>query len=56
MGAYCCLTAPALGFSSLVLGALTTSSPVAAATLASSAASGKSGFFTKFAALLGAQC
>ena len=46
-------TAPALGFSSLVLGALTTSSPVAAATLASSVASGKSGFFTKFAALLG---
>lgn len=46
-------TAPAIGFISLVLGALTTSSPVAAATFATSAASGKSGFFTKFAALLG---
>ncbi|WP_340678325.1 sigma-70 family RNA polymerase sigma factor [Paraglaciecola sp.] len=46
-------TAPAIGFSSLVLGALTTSSPVAAATFASSAASGKSGFFAKFLALLG---
>jgi len=40
-----CLPLQPLGFSSLVLGALTTSSPVAAATLASSAASGKSGLF-----------
>ncbi|MGO4894638.1 RNA polymerase sigma factor [Flavobacterium sp. W21_SRS_FM6] len=46
-------TAPTIGLSSLVLGALTTSSPVAAATLAGSAASGKSGFLAKFAALLG---
>jgi RNA polymerase sigma factor (sigma-70 family) len=46
-------TVPAIGFSSLVLGALTTSSPVAAATLASSAASGKTSFLAKFSALLG---
>ncbi|KXI26817.1 RNA polymerase sigma factor [Paraglaciecola hydrolytica] len=46
-------TAPTLGFSALVLGAITTSSPVAAASLASSGASSKSGFFAKFLAVLG---
>jgi RNA polymerase sigma factor (sigma-70 family) len=46
-------TAPTLGFSSLVLGAITTSSPVAAASLASSATSSKSGFVAKFLAVLG---
>jgi RNA polymerase sigma factor (sigma-70 family) len=46
-------TAPAIGFSLLVLGTITTSSPVAAASLASSAVSSKSGFFAKFVAVLG---
>lgn len=46
-------TAPAVGFSALVLGAITTSSPVAAAAIGSATASGKSGFWGKLAALLG---
>jgi RNA polymerase sigma factor (sigma-70 family) len=46
-------TAPALGFSSLVLGALTTSSPVAAATVSSAAASSQSGIMQKLGLLLG---
>ncbi|MFT4806716.1 MAG: RNA polymerase sigma factor (sigma-70 family) [Paraglaciecola sp.] len=44
-------TAPALGFSSLVLGAITTSSPVAAAAISSAAASTKSGFLYKLGLL-----
>ena len=46
-------TAPALGFSSLVLGAITTSSPVAAAAISSAAASSKSGVLHKLGLLLG---
>lgn len=46
-------TAPALGFSSLVLGAITTSSPVAAAAMSSAAASSKSGVMHKLGLLLG---
>lgn len=46
-------TAPAIGFSSLVLGAITTSSPVSAAAIGSATASGKSGFWGKLVALLG---
>jgi RNA polymerase sigma factor (sigma-70 family) len=46
-------TAPALGFSSLVLGAITTSSPAAAAAMSSAAASSKSGVLHKFVLLLG---
>jgi RNA polymerase sigma factor (sigma-70 family) len=45
-------TAPTIGFSTAVLGLISTSSPVAAATFGSAAASGKSGF-AKFSALLG---
>jgi RNA polymerase sigma factor (sigma-70 family) len=45
-------TAPTIGFSMAVLGLIGTSSPVAAATFGSAAASGKSGL-TKFLALLG---
>lgn len=43
-------TAPALGFSSLVI---TTSSPVAAAAISSAAASSKTGFLHKLSLLLG---
>tara|TARA_R110002167_G_scaffold133843_5_gene319116 strand:+ start:112 stop:1272 length:1161 start_codon:yes stop_codon:yes gene_type:complete len=46
-------TAPALGFSSLVLGAITTSTPVAAAAMSSAAASSKSGVLHKLGLLLG---
>jgi RNA polymerase sigma factor (sigma-70 family) len=46
-------TAPALGFSSLVLMAITTSSPVAAAAISSAAASGKTGVLHKMGLLLG---
>lgn len=46
-------TAPALGFSSLVLGAITTSSPAAAAVMSSAAASSKSGVLHKLGLLLG---
>jgi RNA polymerase sigma factor (sigma-70 family) len=46
-------TAPAIGFSSLVLGALTTSSPVAAAALSSATASTKTGLLQKLGLLLG---
>lgn len=46
-------TAPALGFSTLVLGAITSSSPVVAATLSSAAASSKSGLMHKLGVLLG---
>jgi RNA polymerase sigma factor (sigma-70 family) len=46
-------TAPALGFSSLVLGAITTSSPAAAAAMSSVAASGKSSLLHKLSILLG---
>jgi len=46
-------TAPALGFSSLILGAITTSSPVAAAAMSSAAASSKSGLMHKLGLLLG---
>ncbi|NCP66090.1 MAG: RNA polymerase sigma factor [Paraglaciecola sp.] len=45
-------TAPTIGFSSAVLGLISTSSPVAAATFGTAAASGKSGL-AKFTALLG---
>jgi hypothetical protein len=44
-------TAPALGFSSLVLGAITSSSTVAAAAISSAAASSKSGFLYKLGLL-----
>ena len=46
-------TAPAIGFSSLVLGAITTSSPVAAAAMSSVAVSSKHGVMYKFGLLLG---
>ena len=46
-------TAPALGFSSLILGAITTSTPVAAAAMSSAAASSKSGVLHKLGLLLG---
>lgn len=46
-------TAPTLGFSSLVLGAITTSSPVAAAVVSSASAGTKSGLLHKFGVLLG---
>lgn len=46
-------TAPALGFSSLVLGAITTSSPVVAATMSSAAVSSKTSVLHKIALLLG---
>ena len=46
-------TAPTLGFSSLVLGAITTSSPAAAAAISSAAAGTKSGFMHKLGMLLG---
>tara|TARA_R110002167_G_scaffold108866_1_gene277860 strand:- start:13803 stop:14960 length:1158 start_codon:yes stop_codon:yes gene_type:complete len=46
-------TAPALGFSSLIVGAITTSSPVAAAAMSSVAASGKSSLLHKLSILLG---
>lgn len=46
-------TAPALGFSSLILGAITTSTPVAAAAMSSAAASSKSGMLHKLGLLLG---
>lgn len=47
-------TAPTLGFSSLVLGAISTSSPVAAAAMSSAAAtSSNSGFLHKLGLLLG---
>jgi len=46
-------TAPALGFSSLVLGAITASSPAAAAAMSSAAASSKSGVLHKLGLLLG---
>ena len=46
-------TAPALGFSSLVLGTITTSSPVAAAVMSSATAGTKSGFLHKLGLLLG---
>jgi RNA polymerase sigma factor (sigma-70 family) len=46
-------TSPALGFSSLVLGAITTSGPAAAATMSSAAASSKSGIVYKLALFLG---
>ncbi|MBU3005026.1 RNA polymerase sigma factor [Paraglaciecola arctica] len=46
-------TAPALGFSSLILGAITTSTPVAAAAMSSAAAGSKSGMLHKLGLLLG---
>jgi RNA polymerase sigma factor (sigma-70 family) len=46
-------TAPALSFSSLILGAITTSSPAAAAAMGSAAASSKSGVLHKLGLLLG---
>jgi RNA polymerase sigma factor (sigma-70 family) len=46
-------TAPGLGFSSLVLGAFTTSSPVAAAVISSAVASNQSGVMHKLGLLLG---
>jgi RNA polymerase sigma factor (sigma-70 family) len=46
-------TAPALGFSSLVLGVITTSSPAAAATMSSMVLSSKSGVMHKVGLLLG---
>jgi RNA polymerase sigma factor (sigma-70 family) len=46
-------TAPTLGFTSIVLSALTTSSPVAAAALATSASSGKVSLASKLLGLLG---
>jgi len=46
-------TAPTMGLSSLVLGAITSSTPVAAATLSSAATTGKSGLLSKFTAVLG---
>lgn len=45
-------TAPALGFSSLVLGAITTSSPVAAAAISSATVSTKAGFLHKLGLVL----
>lgn len=46
-------TGPTLGFSSLVLGAITTSSPVAAAVVSSASAGTESGLLHKFGVLLG---
>jgi RNA polymerase sigma factor (sigma-70 family) len=46
-------TAPALGFSSLVLAAITASTPVAAAAMSSAAASSQSGVLHKLGLLLG---
>ncbi len=46
-------TAPTLAFSSLILGSLTTSAPVAATTIVSSVVSSKSSFLGKFGWLLG---
>jgi RNA polymerase sigma factor (sigma-70 family) len=46
-------TAPTLGFSSLVLGAITSSSPVAAATISSTALGSKSGVMHKLGLVLG---
>jgi hypothetical protein len=46
-------TAPGIGLSSLVLGALSTSTPAAAAAMTSSATSGQTGILGKFFTLLG---
>lgn len=46
-------TAPAIGFSTIVLSAITHSTPVVAASMTASAATGKTSFFSKFLILLG---
>jgi RNA polymerase sigma factor (sigma-70 family) len=46
-------TAPAIGFSTIVLSAITHSTPVVAASMTASAATGKSSLFSKFLILLG---
>ncbi len=46
-------TAPAIGFSTIVLSAITHSTPAVAASITASAATGKTSFFSKFLILLG---
>jgi RNA polymerase sigma factor (sigma-70 family) len=46
-------TAPAIGFSTIVLSAITHSTPVVAASITASAATGKTSFFSKFLIFLG---